>query len=79
IHARAASVTATSSLTVAAGNDINLSSGESSWHLTENNHQSSSGLHHNTVTAKIAADGVLRPHFIVSGEPAVSQQAAAAL
>ncbi|HBM3226844.1 TPA: hemagglutinin repeat-containing protein [Klebsiella oxytoca] len=44
IHARAASVTATSSLTVAAGNDINLSSGESSWHLTENNHQSSSGL-----------------------------------
>ncbi len=44
IHARAASVTATSSLTVAAGNDINLSSGESSWHLTENSHQSSSGL-----------------------------------
>ncbi|EIW0248496.1 TPA: hemagglutinin repeat-containing protein [Klebsiella pneumoniae] len=42
--ARAASVTATSSLTVAAGNDINLSSGESSWHLTENSHQSSSGL-----------------------------------
>ncbi len=25
-------------------NDINLSSGESSWHLTENSHQSSSGL-----------------------------------
>ncbi|MGR6928769.1 two-partner secretion domain-containing protein [Klebsiella aerogenes] len=44
INARAASVTATSSLTVAAGNDINLSSGESSWHLTENSHQSSSGL-----------------------------------
>ena len=37
-------MTATSSLTVAAGNDINLSSGESSWHLTENSHQSSSGL-----------------------------------
>ncbi len=37
------------------------------------------GLHHNTVTAKIAADGVLRPHFIVSGERAASQQAAAAL
>uniref|UniRef100_UPI001FA798E1 two-partner secretion domain-containing protein n=1 Tax=Klebsiella variicola TaxID=244366 RepID=UPI001FA798E1 len=44
MNARAASVTATSSLTVAAGNDINLSSGESSWHLTENSHQSSSGL-----------------------------------
>ncbi|MGG8212765.1 hemagglutinin repeat-containing protein, partial [Klebsiella aerogenes] len=44
INARAASVTASSSLTVAAGNDINLSSGESSWHLTENSHQSSSGL-----------------------------------
>ncbi len=44
MNARAASVTATNSLTVAAGNDINLSSGESSWHLTENSHQSSSGL-----------------------------------
>ncbi|HAT4414213.1 TPA: filamentous hemagglutinin N-terminal domain-containing protein [Klebsiella oxytoca] len=74
IHARAASVTATSSLTVAAGNDINLSSGESSWHLTENNHQSSSGLlAHRSLTThdEVWAQNAIGSNF--SGDSIVMQ------
>ena len=44
VNARAASVMATDSLTVAAGNDIRLTSGESSYHLTENSRQSTGGM-----------------------------------
>ncbi|MGB9095789.1 hemagglutinin repeat-containing protein [Erwinia sp.] len=44
LNARAAAVTAENSLNVTAGNDLNLTSGEASYHLTDNSHQSSSGM-----------------------------------
>ncbi|MCX8962642.1 filamentous hemagglutinin N-terminal domain-containing protein [Erwinia psidii] len=44
LNARAVTVSAADALTVTAGNDINILSGDASYHLTENSHQSSSGL-----------------------------------
>ncbi|MCT4706081.1 hemagglutinin repeat-containing protein [Enterobacteriaceae bacterium H16N7] len=44
VNARAATVSATKGLAVTAGNDIRLDSGEASFHLTENSHQSGGGL-----------------------------------
>ncbi|WP_336984957.1 hemagglutinin repeat-containing protein [Cedecea sp. USHLN005] len=51
VNARAASVTAADKLAVAAGNDINITSGESSYQVTENSRQSSGGwLSKKTIT-----------------------------
>ncbi|TPG63334.1 hemagglutinin repeat-containing protein [Ewingella americana] len=44
LNARAASVTAKDALTAVAGNDINLTSGDSAYHLTEHSKQTSKGM-----------------------------------
>lgn len=44
VNTRAATVSAQGGISVAAGHNINLDSGNASYHLTENSHQSSGGL-----------------------------------